>query len=190
MSHEDADAENETRCCDYLGHPATSFHQKQHHAVPSALERKAACVAASGPSLGRKRPRRAAIAAWGGGGRYRIPYLSRSRSAAQLNVGKRRASKGVTERYEGLWRSPLAHHFRIGPALHRAGRRHGRGRAAAAGVSDCTNLPQGRQSRRPCRASHSGHLRTASRTSLPLRRDGHTKVYAGDQKRLCDRTHV
>ena len=39
MSHEDADAENETRCCDYLGHPATSFHQKQHHAVPSALER-------------------------------------------------------------------------------------------------------------------------------------------------------
>ena len=28
----------------------------------SALERKAACVATSGPSLGRKRPRRAAIA--------------------------------------------------------------------------------------------------------------------------------
>jgi hypothetical protein len=27
-------------------------------------------------------------------------------------------------------------------------------------------------------------------TSLPLRRDGHTKVYCGDQKRLCDRTHV
>jgi len=23
-----------------------------------------------------------------------------------------------------------------------------------------------------------------------LRRDGHTKVYCGDQKRLCDRTHV
>jgi hypothetical protein len=30
----------------------------------------------------------------------------------------------------------------------------------------------------------------ASRTSLPLRHDGYTKVYAGDQKRLCDRTHV
>jgi hypothetical protein len=30
----------------------------------------------------------------------------------------------------------------------------------------------------------------ASRTSLPLRRDGHTKVYCGDQKSLCDRTHV
>jgi hypothetical protein len=48
--------------------------------------------------------------------------------------------------------------------------RGGRGRAAA-GVIDCTNL-------------------YASRASLPLRRDGHTKVYAGDQKRLCDRTHV
>src|ERR1700720_1081511 len=80
--------------------------------------------------------------------------LRRSRSAAQLNVGKRRASKGGTERYEGLWRSPLAHHFRTGPALH------GRGRAAGAGVS------------------------VASRTSLPLRRDGHTKVYWGDQKSL------
>jgi hypothetical protein len=32
-----------------------------------------------------------------GAGRYRIPYLRRSRSAAQLNVG-------VTARYEGLWR--------------------------------------------------------------------------------------
>jgi hypothetical protein len=50
MSHEDADAENETRCRDYLGHPANSLHQKQHHAVPSALERKAACVATSGPA--------------------------------------------------------------------------------------------------------------------------------------------
>src|ERR1700686_1917573 len=28
-------------------------------------------------------------------------------SGTQLNVGKRRVSKGVTERYEGLWRSPL-----------------------------------------------------------------------------------
>jgi hypothetical protein len=35
------------------------------------------------------------------------PYLRRSRSAAQLNGGEGRASKGVTERYEGLWRSPL-----------------------------------------------------------------------------------
>jgi hypothetical protein len=33
--------------------------------------------------------------------------LRRSRSTAQLNVGKCRASKGVAERYEGLWRSPL-----------------------------------------------------------------------------------
>jgi hypothetical protein len=33
--------------------------------------------------------------------------LRRSRAAAQLHVGNRRASKGVTERYEGLWRSPL-----------------------------------------------------------------------------------
>lgn len=31
--------------------------------------------------------------------------LRPSRSAAQLNVGKRRTSKGATERYEGLWRS-------------------------------------------------------------------------------------
>jgi hypothetical protein len=32
--------------------------------------------------------------------------LRRSRSVAQLNVGKRRTSKGVTEQYEGLWRLP------------------------------------------------------------------------------------
>jgi hypothetical protein len=32
--------------------------------------------------------------------------LRRSRSAAQLHVGNHPASKGVTERYEGLWRSP------------------------------------------------------------------------------------
>src|SRR5258708_10914532 len=31
--------------------------------------------------------------------------LRRSRSPAQLNLGHRRASKVVTERYEGLWRS-------------------------------------------------------------------------------------
>jgi hypothetical protein len=35
------------------------------------------------------------------------PYLRRSRPAAQLNGGEGRASKGVTERYEGLLRSPL-----------------------------------------------------------------------------------
>jgi hypothetical protein len=64
-------------------------------------KRKAACVATSGPSLGRKRPRRAAIA----GGRYGIPYLRRSRSAAQLNAGSHRASKGATERYESLRRA-------------------------------------------------------------------------------------
>src|SRR6516162_10765221 len=33
--------------------------------------------------------------------------LRRSRSAAQLDVGNRLASKGLAERYEGLWRSPL-----------------------------------------------------------------------------------
>src|SRR5262249_40484266 len=33
--------------------------------------------------------------------------LGRLRSAAQLNVGNRPASKGLTERYEGLWGSPL-----------------------------------------------------------------------------------
>ncbi|MET4122043.1 hypothetical protein ABIB85_008510 [Bradyrhizobium sp. JR1.5] len=44
-------------------------------------KREAACVATSGPSLGRKRPRRATIA-----GSYRIPLARRSRSAAQLNV--------------------------------------------------------------------------------------------------------
>lgn len=43
--------------------------------------------------------------------------LSRSRSAAQLNVGKRRASKGGTEQYEGLWRAP------------ESGSPHGMGRA-------------------------------------------------------------
>jgi hypothetical protein len=52
----------------------------------------------------------------------------------------------------------VAHVERSGADLHRGGRH--RGRAAAAGVSDCTNL-------------------YASRTSLPLRRDGHTKVYCG-----------
>src|SRR5207253_5151521 len=35
--------------------------------VTAYTKRKAACVAASGPSLGRKRPRRAAIAGGGGG---------------------------------------------------------------------------------------------------------------------------
>jgi hypothetical protein len=34
--------------------------------------------------------------------------LRRLRSTAQLNVGKRLASKGIAELYEGLWRSPLA----------------------------------------------------------------------------------
>ena len=58
----------------------------------------------------------------------------------------------------------VAHVERSGADLRRGGRH--RGRAAGAGVS------------------------VASRTSLPLRRDGHTKVYAGDQKSLCDRTHV
>jgi hypothetical protein len=43
-----------------------------HCSTRSALHtKKAACVATSGPSLGRKRPRRAAIAGWGWG-RYRI----------------------------------------------------------------------------------------------------------------------
>jgi hypothetical protein len=33
--------------------------------------------------------------------------LRRLRSAAELNVGIRPASEGVTDRYEGLWGSPL-----------------------------------------------------------------------------------
>src|SRR5262245_7727687 len=66
--------------------------------VPGCTKRKAACVATSGPSLGRKRPRRAAIA----GGLPHTLQIRRSRLAAQLNVGRRRASKRVTDRYEGL----------------------------------------------------------------------------------------
>ncbi len=48
--------------------------------------------------------------------------LRRSRSPAPLNVGNRPASKDVTERYEGLWCSPLKPttfamgHLRIFPA--------------------------------------------------------------------------
>jgi len=52
----------------------------------------------------------------------------------------------------------MAHVERSNAGLRRGGRH--RGRAAAAGVSDCTNP-------------------YASRTSLPLRRDGYTKVYRG-----------
>jgi hypothetical protein len=58
----------------------------------------------------------------------------------------------------------VAHVEHSGADLHRGGRN--RGRAAGAGVS------------------------VASRTSLPLRREGHTKVYCADQKRLWERTHV
>ena len=61
----------------------------------------------------------------------------------------------------GIQPEPLAE--RIVVRVYRDGRHRGR---AAAGVS------------------------LASRTSLPLRHEGHTKVYCGDQKRLCDRTHV
>jgi transposase len=74
MSHEDADAENETRCRDYLGHPANSFHQKQHHAVPSELERKAACVATSGPSLGSYEPDEGSDSASEGTGGHATAY--------------------------------------------------------------------------------------------------------------------
>jgi hypothetical protein len=42
--------------------------------------------------------------------------LGRSRSTAQLNVGKSRASKGLTELYEGLWRPPLLACSGFGPA--------------------------------------------------------------------------
>jgi len=43
--------------------------------------------------------------------------LGRSRSTAQLNVGKSRASKGLTELYEGLWRPPLFGRHRFRPRL-------------------------------------------------------------------------
>ena len=37
-------------------------------------------------------------------GGYRTPLPKTIATTAQLNVGKRRASKAVRERYEGLWR--------------------------------------------------------------------------------------
>jgi hypothetical protein len=47
--------------------------------------------------------------------RHRTFPLRRSRSAAQLNVGKRRISKGSTERYEGLKRSPSKAPYALSP---------------------------------------------------------------------------
>ena len=87
VGQKDARATQPKNCC----------YDLDHRTHPVALEGRTACVATSGPSLGRKRPRRAAIAGWGLGGRYRIPLAKTTRSAAQLSVGKRRAPKGVTE---------------------------------------------------------------------------------------------
>src|SRR5262245_2669764 len=75
----------------------------------SAHKRKAACGCHKRPpSLGRKRPRRAAIAG-------ALPHALAKLIAitAQLNLGNRRPSKGVTERYEGLWRSSLRPMLRL-----------------------------------------------------------------------------
>jgi hypothetical protein len=60
-------------------------------------KRKAACVATSGPSLGRKRPRWAAIAGSASAG----PIDKTTRLAAQLNVGTGWGSKRGNGLYEG-----------------------------------------------------------------------------------------
>src|SRR6476661_2110262 len=79
--------------------------------VTAYTKRKAACVATSGPSLGRKRPRRAAIA------KRALPHTLAKMIAiaAQLNVGKRRVSKGVTGTIRRFTTLALkADHFRKG----------------------------------------------------------------------------
>src|SRR4030081_3906981 len=50
-----------------------SVPQGSRKTMGGAHKRKGRLRCTSGPSLGRKRPRRAAIAGWGVGGRYRIP---------------------------------------------------------------------------------------------------------------------
>ena len=62
---------------------------------------------------------RAAIAGLGLGVATAYPLPTIIAITALLNVGKRRASKGVKERYEGLWRSPLADHVRTHGAAWR-----------------------------------------------------------------------
>src|SRR6476646_4743185 len=60
-------------------------------------KRKAACVATSGPNLGRKRPSRAAIVGWGGG-RYRIPLAK----TIALNGSIERRDHGPIRRFMAL----------------------------------------------------------------------------------------
>ena len=64
------------------------------------------CVGTSGPSLRRKRPRRAAIAGWG------WVATAYPRSAVQVNAG-------ITDRHESLWRSPSRPStFEMGQSRH------------------------------------------------------------------------
>src|SRR3984957_14101511 len=74
---------------------------------PFYLKKKGRLRCHKRPKSREETPKRAAIAVWGWGDRYRMPHLRRSRSAAQLNVGKRLASKGIKEPYQGLRRLPL-----------------------------------------------------------------------------------
>jgi hypothetical protein len=67
------------------------------------------CTQKKGRLRCHKRPKSREENAQGGqaiaGGLPHITHISRSRSAAQLYGGKRRAPKGFMEQYEGLWRS-------------------------------------------------------------------------------------
>jgi hypothetical protein len=59
------------------------------------------------PKSREETPKEGSDSGMGLGGATAWRHVRRSRPAAQLNVGKRRASKGVKELYQGLWRSPL-----------------------------------------------------------------------------------
>jgi hypothetical protein len=104
----------------------------------------------------------------GQGGRYRIPYLSRSRSAAQLNVGKPRASEGVTGPI--LWFMALAlkaDHFRTRrrPSLPAHYVEHGIALDLDATVSASPRRTSGR--RRTAGGDHIGYARRRKRTVAP-----------------------
>jgi hypothetical protein len=59
------------------------------------------------PKSREETPKEGSDSGVGVGGATAYPYLIRSRSAPQLHVGNRPVSKGVTELYQDLWRSPL-----------------------------------------------------------------------------------
>jgi hypothetical protein len=104
------------RC--YLG---LDQHRRQWHGLSHAglepkclnTKRKAACVATSGPSLGRKRPRRAAIVGWGWG-RYRIPLAK----TIALSGSTERRDHGPIRRFTAL--ALKAEHFcKVSKCRHR-----------------------------------------------------------------------